>query len=440
MMKVLLALAGLATPDPDMCLSRQSGVTPKRRVDICTTLIRTGDPKLQARFHNGRGSAHRDLKDAAARADYDRAIALDPANATFLANNGILTYEYEDYAASIAYLDRALALRPDDPVVLTDRSDSHYMLDDYEDALRDLDRAMQVEAPTKARLYKKGRILVEMARYRQAVPVLTAALAIDPDDVDVIERRSTAYAMLGERNAAFADAKRLLALRPNDAGVHSKFCSHYMLSDPDLALTHCDKALAIDPGRAEAWDNRSVIREDKGDMAGARVDQDRAVSLWPREPTFRSNRGMRSIRLGEFDRAQADVDAGLARAPEEAALLSPRPQLRLIAGEGAKAEALLRQVLADEPDQPAALCALGWRRLAENRSSDARVLFERTLADRPRPRDELRGRRLRWQALYGRGLARLRGGDPAGGQTDVAAARSLQADVDAIVARQGFTP
>lgn len=64
--------------------------------------------------------------------------------------------------------------------------------------------------------------------------------------------------------------------------------------------------------------NRSVIREDKGDMAGARADQDRAVSLWPHEPTFRSNRAMRSIRLGAFDRAQADVDAGLARAPEEA--------------------------------------------------------------------------------------------------------------------------
>jgi hypothetical protein len=41
-------------------------------------------------------------------------------------------------------------------------------------------------------------------------------------------------------------------------------------------------------------------------------------------------------------------------------------------------------------------------------------------------------------ALYGRGMARLRKGDKKGGETDIAAAKAMRPEIEAIFARYGI--
>jgi tetratricopeptide (TPR) repeat protein len=43
-------------------------------------------------------------------------------------------------------------------------------------------------------------------------------------------------------------------------------------------------------------------------------------------------------------------------------------------------------------------------------------------------------------SLYGRGLAKLKKGDAAGGEADIAAAKAIQADIAEEFARYGVTP
>ncbi|MEU8191394.1 tetratricopeptide repeat protein, partial [Micromonospora carbonacea] len=63
----------------------------------------------------------------------------------------------------------------------------------------------------------------------------------------------------------------------------------------------------------EAWTNRAAVRFDRGDVAAAVADLDRAVALAASAPVPRYNRGTALLRLGRWDEAARDFAHALAQ-------------------------------------------------------------------------------------------------------------------------------
>ena len=108
---------------------------------------------------------------AAAAANYERAIALEPDNAEAYHWRGIVKDAQGDYAGAIADFDRAIALNPDDADIYYNRGVTKANQGDYAGAIADYNRVV----------------------------------ALDPDNMAVFDDRAVAKAALGDHAGALAD-------------------------------------------------------------------------------------------------------------------------------------------------------------------------------------------------------------------------------------------
>jgi Flp pilus assembly protein TadD len=101
----------------------------------------------------------------------------------------------------------------------------------------------------------------------------TEALAISPDDPDLLITRADANDALGRANDAVDDLTHALQLDPTrgDALVLRASVRRRM-DRPDDARADIAAALALDPEDAEALVERGILRQETGDLAGARED------------------------------------------------------------------------------------------------------------------------------------------------------------------------
>ncbi len=145
------------------------------------------------------------------------------------------------------------------------------------------------QAPPLAKasvLYQAAQARLMIGQAAQARVDATAALALSPDDVDLMIIRATAEDIQG----AYADAVQDLddalerdSLR-TDALV-SRATLYRKQGHTDLALQDVATALRIDPDNADALLERGILRQRAGDLAGAREDWERARGADPDSTT-----------------------------------------------------------------------------------------------------------------------------------------------------------
>jgi len=116
----------------------------------------------------------------------------------------------------------------------------------------------------------------------RAFGAASLALALSPDDPDLLVDHSIAAATLEKYQEAVDDLDRALDLDPHrtDALVFRGAAWRH-LGHLDLAEDDIDRALAIDPDSADALLERGILRQRRNDRPGARADWERAIALAP---------------------------------------------------------------------------------------------------------------------------------------------------------------
>ena len=114
----------------------------------------------------------------------------------------------------------------------------------------------------------------------------TAALALTPDDTDLLVDRAVAAASLTHYEDALEDLTHALDAEPHRAdALVLRAAAWRHLGQLDLAQDDIDRAVAIDPENAEALLERGILRQRRNDWAGARGDWERAIELAPDSAT-----------------------------------------------------------------------------------------------------------------------------------------------------------
>jgi tetratricopeptide (TPR) repeat protein len=110
----------------------------------------------------------------------------------------------------------------------------------------------------------------------------TTALALAPENADLLVDRATAADELGRLDAAIADLTEALALdaQRGDALV-LRAREWRRLDRLELSERDIEQAMTLDANDPEALLERGILRQRRGDVAGARTDWQRARLLDP---------------------------------------------------------------------------------------------------------------------------------------------------------------
>ena len=141
------------------------------------------------------------------------------------------------------------------------------------------------------------------------------AVALSPDDSELLVDRAEAAAAAGYFDRAIADLDRVLTRTPDRVDVLLYRASAYRALDRlEPALADVDKALALAPRSAPALLERGNIRRLEGDHAGARSDWEAVGRLAPGSPADMAARAnLEHLAETPAGQAPADDDAGSPR-------------------------------------------------------------------------------------------------------------------------------
>ena len=239
------------------------------------------DAGLDADAYSRRGAASASRGDfASALADVDRACALAPTSASFLAQRAAIEFALRQPAKARQDIDKALELDPGQADARLQRATARARDKDTDGALADLavlDKTLAPESPLRVRM---GNLYMSLRAPAQAVVQFDLWVPHHEHEFQ-IER------VLYDRCWARVEL-----------GV-----------DLDKAVDDCDAAVDADSKSGVYLAGRAWARLRNGAPSRARSDFDRSLALRPDHALTLYGRGLARQRLGDAAAGQADLDA-----------------------------------------------------------------------------------------------------------------------------------
>ncbi len=179
-------------------------------------------------------------------ADFDRAIALDPAFISPYINRGMFSGTLGRLEAAAADFTAAIALDPSNYQAYVNRGLTFAKMGEQERALDDYKTALALNPSSYETLYHLGILYLQKGMRGEAIEAFSRSLALNPQNADAYCNRGVAYA-LGNR--------------------------------PDRALEDYDRALGLNPKLVTAYLNRGNLSLKIGQQERARTDFQKACDL-----------------------------------------------------------------------------------------------------------------------------------------------------------------
>lgn len=151
----------------------------------------------------------------------DRALEINPNNATLWTNRGATLHEsFGRTQESLESHNRAIAIDADYSLALYNRCVAFVVQEQYDAAIDSCDRALEGDGrwgkaqPAEA-WASRGVALRRSGRYAQALESYDRAIALKPDDALIWNNRGVALLGLGRFQDALAAFEQALKLNPN---------------------------------------------------------------------------------------------------------------------------------------------------------------------------------------------------------------------------------
>lgn len=264
----------------------------------------------------------------------DKAIRIDPSNASAHCNKGTALQALKQWDAALACYGRAIALRPDYATAHCNQGIVLGELKRFTTALASYDRAIAVNPDLAEAYSNRGNVLAELGRPDEALESYGRAIAIHSDYAEAWFNQGNLLKKLGRFADALASYDRAIAIRPRYAEAHANrggvLCE---LKEWDAAVTGYDRAIALKVDYAEAHYNRGNVLNDAGQLGEALASYDRAIAARSDYAEAHANRGLLLKQLQRHDEALASFGRAIAIKRDLAEAHFNRATLWLLTGD-----------------------------------------------------------------------------------------------------------
>ncbi len=256
------------------------------------------DAPLDADAYSRRGAASAARGDfGGALADLDRACALAPTSAAFLAQRAAIEFSLRQAAKARQDIDKALELDPGQADARLQRATARARDKDTDGALADLaalDKTLAPESPLRVQmgnLYMSLRVPAQAAvQFDLWVPHHEHEFRIER----VLYDRCWARVELGVDLDKAVDDCDAAVDADSKSGVYlaGRAWARLRLGNPSKARADFDRSLALRPDHALTLYGRGLARQRLGDAAAGQADLDAARKLDPKIDAEMARRGL----------------------------------------------------------------------------------------------------------------------------------------------------
>ena len=291
---------------------------------------------------------------------------------------------YNDYVLAIKYFNQVISAKPylADPYFY--RALAKYNLGDFVGAEKDATMGIELNPFITGNYEVRSISRIQQKKYSEAITDYETVLKMTPEALELWRNYSICCWEIGDYDKTKAAIDTLRAKAPNYTFA-LRFRSEILLERGDTlgAIADLDSVLAIDKYDHTAYMarsiinlglkrydvvesdltqaiklspycghyiNRSLAREELGDLKGAMEDLDMAVLLDPDNALARMNRGLLREKIGDYNRAIEDYSFVLECVPDHIRARYARAMLLKQTGDWEKAIADLTKLINEFPD------------------------------------------------------------------------------------------
>ena len=282
---------------------------------------------------------------------YRRVLALRPHDHNALANLGGVLLLRGRLEEGLDAIDASLAIKPEQPAVLGNKAEALRLLGRTDEAVAALEEAGRHDPSWIGRL---GDLLCHLDRATEGTAAYDRALGADPGLVAAWTARGRVHRHLGETDLALSDFTEALRLRPDDlAALRGRGETLADLGRTAEAAVDFRAALMVEPA-ANLWSNLANVELRLGRAAEALDAADRALGLEPERADAWFHRGGALHRLGRADEALAAFERAAALDPHQALVWNAVGLGRIALERHEAALEAFGRALEAEPDNAAA--------------------------------------------------------------------------------------
>ncbi|WP_181919356.1 tetratricopeptide repeat protein [Alkalilimnicola ehrlichii] len=275
---------------------------------------------------------------------------------------------------------------------------------DWEDMFGLLNQTIEQD-PTHWRAHTRlGRLLLAAGQLDQALAISDAALALQPEEPDVLALRAAVLYKLGDYPGAVAQAEKVLAKESDNVEALVVLATERLeAGEPEQAIRYLDSGLSRDESNVALHLFKIQALEQLGDSEGVEQVYRRLIASHPQTPAFRRQLAQFYIDQGRHTAAEEELRQIAADNP---ANLDAQLDVVRFANTMQGAEAALgtlRDLIADYPDNIDLQFALAEFHRAQGNEADARRVYREITDNAADNRSRLRAKGQLAEALLADG-------------------------------------
>ncbi len=281
-----------------------------------------------------------------------RALSADPTNFEILSNLGLAAYYAGHFPRAREVFQTASKQKPDDPDALYNLARAESQLGHIDQAIVLLVRAHQLAPQHGGILLAMANVFDQLGFYDDEAKAFNEYLKTRPDD-DLVRREAAfALARTDKHREGLEELRAYVTRHPNDPrGLYELGVAEVVLQ-PQEAIRHLNRAVALEPSFMPARYARGVLRYRKGDLRAAEDDLSFIVRGDPHNSDALDTLGQVEIGLGKMQEAVRVLAQAAELAPRNRKILLHYSQALRRVREFSQAEAVLRQLELLPPTPP----------------------------------------------------------------------------------------
>jgi tetratricopeptide (TPR) repeat protein len=253
------------------------------------------------RIHLGRGEVEK------ARAEFEKALRLDPKNAEALLNIAAISTSEGRVAQAEQLVRRALQVDPNSVGALSQLAEIRRDQGDLADAERLFREAISIQGGMPFLYIGLGDVLQRAGRMEDAIASFRSALELDPDSQKAHYNLGVTYANMGRVDEAIVEYEQALVMGDGTveaASAHNNLGAiHLDRGELEKAAERFERAVQLAPWHLESKYNLALIYQEQGKLDDSVKLLEAAALLQPNHEQVNLRLGLAYIDQGKAEEA-----------------------------------------------------------------------------------------------------------------------------------------